>query len=70
MTTEGWEEFLQKYPLARFSFYLNGRVWVLKTIQEEIIENLDMAFRDNSIFHENISRAEMLFGCGRSERTT
>jgi len=61
MTNEGWEEFLQKHPLARFSYYLNGRVWVLSEVKEEIIENLDGAFVDKTIFHEKTSRAEMLF---------
>ena len=61
MSNEAWEEFLRKQPLARFSYYLNGRVRVLNEVKKEIIENLDKAFVDNAVFHEKISRAEMLF---------
>ena len=61
MNTENWEEFLDKNPLARFSYYLNGRVWVLSEVQKEILDILDSSVIDNILIHERMSRAEMLF---------
>ncbi len=61
MTNQAWEDFKIKYPLARFSYYLNGRVWVLLEIRTEILENLEVTVVDDVGYHENMSRAEMLF---------
>lgn len=61
MTKNAWEEFVGKHPLAKFSYYLNGRVWVLQEIGDEILENLDNVIVDCVIIHERLSRAEMLF---------
>ena len=47
-------------PLSSFSFYLSGRVSCVKSLGEEIIENLDCAFIEVIQF-ERLSRAEMLF---------
>ena len=61
MVTETWKTFLKKNALARFSYYLNGRVWVLSEVQKEILEILDNSVIDNALIQERMSRAEMLF---------
>ncbi len=57
---EAWVKFTEKHPLAKFSYYLNGRVLGLKEIENEILDNLDNAFVDDVSYHEEISRAELL----------
>ncbi len=61
MNTKAWEQFLREYPLARFSYYLNGRVWVLSEVQKEILEILENSVIDGALILERMSRAEMLF---------
>ncbi|MEZ4864741.1 MAG: hypothetical protein R3C14_25745 [Caldilineaceae bacterium] len=57
---QSWEEFERQNPLAKFSFYLWGRVSVLFDIRIEILQCLDNAFANDLIAHESLSRAEML----------
>ncbi|GEM_PF-6793223 len=57
---QSWKEFERENPLAKFSFYLWGRVRVLFDLQIEILEHLDNAFAHDSIEHAKLSRAEML----------
>ena len=47
-------------PLAKFSFYLSGRVSCVKSLGGEIIEDLDRAFGETIEF-ALLTRAEMLF---------
>lgn len=47
-------------PLSSFSFYLSGRVSCVRSLGEEVLENLDCTFGE-AINHEKLSRAEMLF---------
>ena len=59
-TLSTFEEFEKSNPLARYSFYANGRVQVLLKLSIEILQQLDAAYHHNAISHEHISRAEEL----------
>ncbi|MBB5190681.1 hypothetical protein HNQ50_001403 [Silvimonas terrae] len=54
------EQIFERDPLSAFSFYLSGRVNVLCTIADEIIENLDQGFSAVCINGGRIDRAESL----------
>jgi len=47
-------------PIGIFSFYLSGRVNVLCTFAEEILENLDEGFSSTTVKGDRIGRAESL----------
>ena len=47
-------------PLSNFSFYLSGRISVLSSFAEEIIENLDEGFTSSVVQGDRIGRAESL----------
>jgi len=55
-----WDEVLEREPLMRFSFYLSGRVNVLFSVADEIIENLDAGFSDDCVDGDRVGRADML----------
>jgi hypothetical protein len=54
------EEILTREPLIAFSFYLSGRNNVLLSVLDEIIENLDKGFTNNSIHGGLIGHASTL----------
>lgn len=55
-----WEQIVERDPLMAFSHYLTGRVYVLLTIADEIKENLDQGFSEQTVDDCRISRAESL----------
>jgi hypothetical protein len=55
-----WEECVERDPLLAFSFYLSGRVAVLCTFANEIMDNLDAGFSVAPIDGGRIDRAESL----------
>ena len=55
-----WEQIVERNPIIAFSFYLCGRVHVLLAVADEIIENLDQAFRDKVVDGGRVERAESL----------
>jgi hypothetical protein len=55
-----WEQIVERDPIIAFSFYLCGRVHVLLAVADEIIENLDQAFRDKVVDGGRVERAESL----------
>jgi hypothetical protein len=55
-----WEEVVQRDPLAAFSNYLSGRVNVLCSFADEIIENLDTGFSGQCVDDGRVTRAESL----------
>lgn len=54
------EEFEANNPLARYSFYANGRMQLLESIATEILAELDRAFADDVVLHQHLARAEAL----------
>ncbi len=54
------EERLTQEPLIAFSFYLSGRNNVLLSVSDEIIENLNKGFTNNSIHDGLIEHASTL----------
>jgi hypothetical protein len=55
-----WEQIVEHEPLIAFSHYLSGRVNVLCSFADEIIENLDDGFSGQCIEGGRIDRAESL----------
>jgi len=54
------DQVFDREPLLVFSFYLSGRVNVLCSFANEIIENLDNGFSNQCIDGKRIERAESL----------
>jgi hypothetical protein len=55
-----WAESLDREPLLGFSHYLSGRVSVLCSFADEVIENLDAGFSSESVDGGRVARAEAL----------
>ena len=55
-----WEEIVKREPLIAFSHYLSGRVNVLCSFADEIIDNLDKGFSDQCVDGGRVERAESL----------
>ena len=55
-----WAQIVEREPVVAFSHYLSGRVNVLCSFADEIIENLDKGFSGQSVDGERITRAESL----------
>jgi hypothetical protein len=55
-----WEQVIEREPLIAFSFYLSGRINVLLSVADEIIDNLDQAYSRSIIDGGQIGRAETL----------
>lgn len=55
-----WEQIVERDPIIAFSHYLSGRVHVLLSFAEEILENLNQGFRDETVDGSRIERAESL----------
>ena len=55
-----WDEVLEREPLMGFSHYLSGRVNVLLSITDEIVENLDAGFATDCIDGCRVGRADLL----------
>jgi hypothetical protein len=58
--TDSSDQLHDAIPLSRFSFYLSGRESCVRSLGEEVLDNLDRAFGD-VIDGERLTRAEMLF---------
>jgi|ERR1700722_3655261 hypothetical protein len=55
-----WEESVEREPLIAFSHYLSGRVNVLCSFADEIIENLDKGFCGQCVDGRSVDRTESL----------
>ncbi|MEN6577983.1 MAG: hypothetical protein ABFD90_16695, partial [Phycisphaerales bacterium] len=55
-----WEQIVERDPLIAFSFCLSGRVGVLLSVADEIIEHLDAGFRGDCVDFDRVARAESL----------
>ena len=55
-----WEQVIEREPLIAFSFYLSGRINVLLSIGDEIIDNLEQAYSGSIVDGSQIGRAETL----------
>lgn len=55
-----WEQTVEREPLIAFSHYLSGRVNVLCSFADEIIENLDRGFSGECVDGGRVERAESL----------
>jgi hypothetical protein len=55
-----WEQVVEREPLIAFSFYLSGRVNVLREFADEILENLDAGFTGEGVDGARVERAESL----------
>lgn len=55
-----WEQIVEREPLMVFSHYLCGRVNVLCSFADEILENLDKGFSVQPVNGELVERAESL----------
>jgi len=55
-----WDEVVDRYPLMKFSFYLQGRVNVLFDIARKIVENLDNSYDEECVNMERVMDAESL----------
>jgi hypothetical protein len=55
-----WAEIVERDPLIAFSHYLSGRVNVLCSFADEIIENLDRGFSGQCVDDARITLAESL----------
>ena len=55
-----WEQTVEHEPLIAFSHYLSGRVNVLCSFADEIIENLDKGFSGECVNGGQVERAESL----------
>lgn len=55
-----WAQIVEREPLIAFSHYLSGRVNVLCSFADEIIENLDSGFSSECIDAGQVGRAESL----------
>ncbi|MGA8599428.1 MAG: hypothetical protein WB676_32305 [Bryobacteraceae bacterium] len=60
LTDPTWAEIVEREPLIAFSHYLSGRVNVLCSFADEIIENLDNGFSSQCIDAGQVGRAESL----------
>ena len=55
-----WEQIVERDPIIAFSHYLSGRVHVLLDMADEIVDNLDQGFLDDSVSLDRVVRAESL----------
>jgi hypothetical protein len=55
-----WAQMVERDPLVAFSHYLSGRVRVLCSFADEIIENLDKGFSGQCVDGGQVERAESL----------
>jgi hypothetical protein len=55
-----WAQIVEREPLIAFSHYLSGRVNVLCSFADEILENLDKGFSGQCVDGGRIERAESL----------
>lgn len=55
-----WEQIIERDPLIKFSFYLAGRVQVLATTADEIVDQLDNGFAGPCVDGGRVARAESL----------
>jgi hypothetical protein len=55
-----WAQTVEREPLVAFSHYLSGRVNVLCSFADEIIENLDEGFSGECVDGGQVERAESL----------
>jgi hypothetical protein len=55
-----WAQTVEREPLTAFSHYLSGRVNVLCSFADEIIENLDKGFSGQCVDGGRVERAESL----------
>ena len=55
-----WAQTVEREPLIAFSHYLSGRVNVLCSFADEIIENLDKGFSGQCVDGGRVMRAESL----------
>jgi hypothetical protein len=55
-----WAQTVEREPLIAFSHYLSGRVNVLCSFADEIIENLDKGFSGQRVDGGRVERAESL----------
>jgi hypothetical protein len=60
MLNPTWEETVEREPLIAFSHYLCGRVSVLVSVADEIVDNLDEGFGVNFVDGGKVTRAETL----------
>lgn len=55
-----WEQTVERDPLMAFSHYLSGRVHVLMSFADEIVDNLDKGFSESCVVASQVERAESL----------
>ena len=55
-----WEQIVERDPIIAFSLYLSGRISVLLSIADEIIDHLDESFSGLIIDGDRVARAESL----------
>ena len=55
-----WAQTVEREPLIAFSHYLSGRVNVLSSFADEVIENLDKGFSGQCVDGGRVERAESL----------
>src|SRR5437870_4462495 len=55
-----WAQIVERDPLIEFSHYLSGRINVLCSFADEIIENLDKGFSGQCVDGGRVERAESL----------
>ena len=55
-----WAQTVEREPLIAFSHYLSGRVNVLSSFADEVIENLDKGFSGQCVDCGQVERAESL----------
>jgi hypothetical protein len=55
-----WAQIVEREPLIAFSHYLSGRVNVLCSFADEIVENLDNGFSGQCVDGRRVERAESL----------
>jgi hypothetical protein len=60
LTNPTWAQTVEREPLIAFSHYLSGRVNVLCSFADEIVENLDEGFSGECVDGGRVERAESL----------
>lgn len=60
LVNPAWAQTVEREPLMAFSHYLSGRVNVLCSFADEIVENLDKGFAGQSVDGGRVERAESL----------
>lgn len=63
------EQIVERDPLIAFSLYLSGRVNVLCSFADEIIDNLDRGFSGERVDGASVERAESLMWFWLPEHT-